>query len=298
MICNHGMGISRIDFSIPVTSFEHYPGLSGNVLSVVDFRNQLYAGTSEGLYLLDEVKGFKEVVVNVKEKVIQSQKIVDELESKAVVTEHEKKRKSFFSRLFDKIAGGKATDEKTEVSTDQSKAQASREYLVRKKKVLALQPVGYAYRKVAGLEGKCRQLVVVNDELLVVSSRGIYSVLNDKAKPILFGKYTLFAFPSGFNKDVIWIGTENGLERITKSNEVWTTTTIFLTENDLPVSVAELSAKQLLLTTESRVIRLTLNEAGAASPALASVMKGAFDSPVARTIMGNTMLDYVRLVKE
>lgn len=286
----HGMGISRIDFSIPVTSFEHYPGLSGNVLSVVDFRNQLYAGTSEGLYLLDEVKGFKEVVVNVKEKVIQSQKIVDELESKAVVTEHEKKRKSFFSRLFDKIAGGKATDEKTEVSTDQSKAQASREYLVRKKKVLALQPVGYAYRKVAGLEGKCRQLVVVNDELLVVSSRGIYSVLNDKAKPILFGKYTLFAFPSGFNKDVIWIGTENGLERITKSNEVWTTTTIFLTENDLPVSVAELSAKQLLLTTESRVIRLTLNEAGAASPALASVMKGAFDSPVARTIMGNTMI--------
>lgn len=289
----HGMGISRIDFSIPVTSYEHYSGLSGNVLSVVDFQNHLYVGTSEGLYLLDEVKGYKEVEVNVKERVARRQEKVTESESKAdeaTVNEHEKKRKSFFSRLFDKISGSKAAEEKTEVLTNKKQAQSSREYMIRKRKVLTLQSVGYAYRKIANLEGKCRQLVAFNNELLVVSSRGIYSVTGDKAKAIISGTYTLFALPSGFNKDLVWIGTEKGLVEIAKNDGSWTTTTIFPTENDLPVSVAELSAKELLLTTESTVIKLTLNGASVANSAVVSAKGGAFDSPVARTIMGRPMI--------
>lgn len=290
----HGMGISRIDFKIPVTSYEHYPGLNGNALSVVEFQNRLYVGTSEGLYMLNEVKDFKEVEIVVKEKVPQRSGQVGAATTSntsevAAVAEHEKKRKSFFSRLFDKIAGNKPSEEHGEVAATESKL-AQEQIVRKKKKILALQSVSYAYQKIAGVEGKCRQLVVFNDELLVVSSRGVYSVSKDKATPVVVGKYSLFAVPSGFNKKVVWVGTESGLQQLTENDGKWTVVMIFPSENELPVSVAEFSAKELLLSTESSVIKLTLNGSSVANAVAVNTKGNTFDSPVVRTISGHTMV--------
>ena len=59
-------GLSRVDFSFPVRDYNIYHGLSGNLLTTCMFNNTLYAGTSEGLFTLGEIREYREVEVWVK----------------------------------------------------------------------------------------------------------------------------------------------------------------------------------------------------------------------------------------
>ncbi|MFH1319146.1 MAG: SpoIIE family protein phosphatase [Bacteroidota bacterium] len=64
---SHDYGITRVDNSIPVRNFSLYPGLEGNIISVIDFDRTVYVATSEGVFYLTEVKNFKELEIYIKE---------------------------------------------------------------------------------------------------------------------------------------------------------------------------------------------------------------------------------------
>ena len=59
----HGYGISRIDFSLPISDYSHYPGLSGVTTAILSHNNELYVGTNEGVFVLDEVREYDKVDV-------------------------------------------------------------------------------------------------------------------------------------------------------------------------------------------------------------------------------------------
>lgn len=65
---SHEFGISRIDHALPVRRFDAYPGLVGNLTCVIDHQENLYVGTSEGLFFLDKVEDYKEIEVLIKRK--------------------------------------------------------------------------------------------------------------------------------------------------------------------------------------------------------------------------------------
>jgi len=56
----HDYGFTRISPLMPLRSYGNILGLEGNILSVVNQGNRIYAGTSLGVYYLDEVKDYRE----------------------------------------------------------------------------------------------------------------------------------------------------------------------------------------------------------------------------------------------
>ncbi len=59
----HDKGISRISPYLPYRTFEQYPGLEGNILSIKRHRGQMYVGTTEGLFHLKRIERVKKVRV-------------------------------------------------------------------------------------------------------------------------------------------------------------------------------------------------------------------------------------------
>lgn len=62
----HDYGITRVDNTLPIKNYSSYPGLEGNLISVIEFDSTIYISTTEGIYYLTKVKDFKELIVYIK----------------------------------------------------------------------------------------------------------------------------------------------------------------------------------------------------------------------------------------
>ena len=62
----HDYGISRIAPLAPIRSFRNLPGLEGNIQSIINYQGEIYVGTSLGVYYLDKVQDYNEIVYFVK----------------------------------------------------------------------------------------------------------------------------------------------------------------------------------------------------------------------------------------
>lgn len=84
---SHGYGLSRIDTRIPVMNFNSYPGIRGNIVTAAILNNKLYAGTNEGIYLLDEKRDYisREVIIEVKPEPKEATRL--EVETEAAIEE-------------------------------------------------------------------------------------------------------------------------------------------------------------------------------------------------------------------
>ncbi len=69
----HDYGISRADISVPVRNYSSYPGIEGNLISVIDHDSTVYVATTEGVYYLTEVNDLSEVLIYIKEPKKRSQ---------------------------------------------------------------------------------------------------------------------------------------------------------------------------------------------------------------------------------
>ncbi len=300
----HGMGISRTDLNIPIKSFEHYSGISGNILSIAEFNKMIYAGSSEGLFYLAEIKDFKEVDVPVQPAKKVEQPVEVKKEPEQIVTpeqqqvqpqdQESKKKKGFFSRLFSKTARVEAKAEKEAEKQKEAeliteiKKEEKKEITAAKKKIYALQSVRHSYQKVPNIDGKCRQLMVYDNKLIAATSTGIYEVEDNKGKALVTGKYILFAKPSDFFKKTLYLCTTNGVERLSFINNKWQAVNLFKIENEYPVSLVELSDDTLLITTEFNVYKLSIVQGGQAVSKLLTPKNKSIDSPIARKVGGAT----------
>lgn len=287
----HGMGVSRIDFQLPLRTISHFVGLSGNVLSVAEFNGLSYVGTSEGLFVLESKGDYKESVVSVKEKVVVDKPSAvphPSLPPQAPVTA-EKKKKGFFSRMFGsdskvvKTINDAKVEEPEQVSTEQVSTVK-----ISKRKVRKLQSVSHYYKKISGVDGKCQQLLVLDGKLLAVTSLGVFEVSKGGAKPIVVGKDIRVAAPSVENKSIVWLGGADGIFTLQYKNGDWQYNPAISLGNDEPTSIVELSINELLVSTESKVVRLLVGGKGA--PLSVPVNGMLFDSPLVRRISGSVRI--------
>lgn len=68
--------ITRADIHLPISNFSEYPGLEGKITGVRIVDNTLYTATIEGLYYLEKINRFEELITVVKkeqEKLIETQ---------------------------------------------------------------------------------------------------------------------------------------------------------------------------------------------------------------------------------
>lgn len=283
----HGMGISRLDLNVPVKSFEHYSGLSGNILTVADYNRNLYAGGSEGLFYLTEETTYTQVEVPVVQiKQVKKQEEAEKETVKQTVQPEEKdvkkKKKGFFARLFSK-------SDKAEVQTGEIEAVGKKEKGViasEQKKVYSFQTVSHVYKKIQGVEGKCKQLVVFQNKLLAATSTGVYEVSGGKGKPILNEKYILYIKPSEFNNRMLFVCSSDGVSSLTYISDRWQENKLFSIENEYPMSLVEVSENNLLVTTEFNVYKLSVVLGGDAISKQLTPANVAIESPVVRKVAG------------
>ena len=164
----HDYGFTRIDPFLPFRTFNHYPGLVGNLLSVQSLGNQVYVGTTLGLFLLSKDEIFEDEVYNV------TQTLVTKTPAEEVKQEQTKTKRGLFGLRKKKIT---PVPEPAIAKTSSKKIQVQKTRHV-------LKGVEYVYKRVAGISGKVEQLVVVEKKLMCGGVGGVFQIDGVKSIPV------------------------------------------------------------------------------------------------------------------
>jgi serine phosphatase RsbU (regulator of sigma subunit) len=214
---SHQYGLTRADLNLPVENFSIFPGLKGNLSSSLRHNNELYVATSEGVFYLAEVKDYTEVEILIKKE--QSQSKGDD-SKQGRLQDEQAGRKNIFTRIF----GKKPVQQKAPESLSPESKPAVQ---YTRKTVSRLKSINFVYRKVAGFNEKCRQMVSTPYGILAATNRGLYYIHDKKASPVSADRYINFITwePVG---DKYYIGTSDGFFTIKYINGNW------ITDNPLP----------------------------------------------------------------
>ena len=274
----HSFGISRIDNQLSVSNLTWYPGLSGNLTNIAYFNNQLYVGTSDGLYLLKEKREYKEKIVP--ERPAASTIITDFPEPIAEAGRIESSPTSKRSRKEQRKSG---KESKIQTTSDvQAPAAQQAGFLEKiisstinpvksaesnshkkdlsgiKKKVYALQTISHSYEKVPGLTGKCSEIVSLNDHLMVSTYNGLHSIRNNQVKTVLQNTFIGFLDP-GPGDTLLFAGSGKSLFVLQLKENNWEIIHEF-DALDYPVySACMTSPTELWLGSDNSAHKLTID---------------------------------------
>ncbi|MBL4655785.1 MAG: SpoIIE family protein phosphatase, partial [Bacteroidia bacterium] len=316
----HDYGFSRLDNLIPVRNYSSYPGLKGNLTSVIDFDNTVYVGTSEGVFYLDKVKDYDDLRGYMKKPkpkrivptVIREEYIPDvEEEQKVDVAKKisptekdtlQKPKKKEFTLFGKKIKLSAKSrkkkkkeeeiakqeeeqrlaliEEKQKEVTEEIKAPPKRVRVRQKviavqpeeptdeeKQVYALRSIKYVFKKVKGLEGKCKQLVNFDPadskkRLLVAGNSGLFEIVDQEANKIIDEPFVNCITVTG-NANRFFVGLNSGLRSIYYDDDKWQVEdTTFEFINKSVYSIVEENGRDLWLGCENSIYKLTINSVG------------------------------------
>lgn len=170
----HEYGFSCIAPQLPFLSFNHYTGLSGNILCAKTFRDNVYVGTSVGLFLLVKEDQYMDEIYYVDKKT----KVTKPAEQKPITTSQQessrKKGLQWFRRKKEQQETLPAVQEKSE--TVLTKVRMTRKVLMGST---------YSFKKVAGIETKVEKLLNHKGKLFAAGLSGLYEVIDNKAIPLV-----------------------------------------------------------------------------------------------------------------
>ena len=257
----HASGITRADNNLPVKKFSIYPGLEGHITSAIKLNDTLFVSTSEGLFYLSKVESLEDIQEYIRDtlysfnptqieepefkqvkKEPQIQRIVKTVtivqskpETKldkvlSLFSRKKKKAEPNIQERIDTLKMAKVqhvpTPKKNVVVYVPHKKIASVKVRLkssnrRKKEIYALQSIPFVYKKISGINAKCRQMIAYNNGLLVATNIGLFYVSGTNAKPLLKGHYVNFIHQSEQNTDRFFVGTSHGLYQTMNHDGIW-----------------------------------------------------------------------------
>jgi serine phosphatase RsbU (regulator of sigma subunit) len=267
---SHQYGLTRAELMLPVGNFTIYKGLMGNLISSVLHNNELYVATSEGVFYLDQVRSFTDEEILVRRDPIPGKPVEltpSELSptqlKKMPDQEVQKSHKSVFSRIFgkktepvtpEKVVVEKPVQEKGIVPT----SVISEPQFVRKT-ISRLKSVNYVFKKVEGLDEKCKQMVSTPDGILAATNKGLFLIKENKAKPLVTDRY-IYLISGISSENRYFVATAEGYFYLTTGKSGWETV---FPDNEFtqPVyTVVSSDINTLWAGTDDEVIRITLGE--------------------------------------
>ena len=296
----HEYGMSRIDLKLPVRNINNYPGLEGNLTSIIEIDTTIYVSTSEGVYYLSEVKNYNEIEVLVKVNVEKQDKVAkkeslsndpendnNERKSETQTTESKEEKTGIFGKLFGKKKNkrrkkkNKASDERSSTHNEvasQSKDVAKEEKPKKKRKkkvvvsspsskyekqkIYALQSISHRFNKINGIDGKAKQFVQYKNSILVAANTGLYQIVNLKASIIIPNRYINYIHPSKLNNNKFYVGTNNGLLIAEFKNKEWVITDNLNEFNENIYSILELDKNNLWVGSENVAYKILFDNSG------------------------------------
>ena len=292
---SHEFGLTRADLTLPVRNFGIYPGLNGNIISSLWHEGNLYVGTSDGLFVLREIKEYRNV--DVLERVRSSRRAAakvsrpaentlssgagsgsgqeQEQEQEQEVTVIQRHR-SVFDRIFGKKDVNKPVekDKPADVIKDKPVAlemerekpfvtdiQLRPDYVYVRRTESVVHSVYYEYKKIPGIDEKCRQLVSTSHGILAATSMGLYSITRDNAIAVETDRYinrigTVMADGSHL------VVTNNGCFSVAFRGSKWKVTESDVDDNRAFFSGVTDDDNNLWLGAENCIVRIKADNAG------------------------------------
>lgn len=224
----HDYGFTRIAPFMPLRSFSHYDGLQGNILCTYSASNSPYVGTSVGLFRLDRIDVYDELVyyVDVEIKSPPAKKRVKkETTSQPVTPPKEEprpevkapdsKKGGLFSFLKKKKKGTEEpakTEAKPQTTTPQVQEEyeeieekSAPRYRREKRTQRTLRAAHHVFKKVQGVDSKITHIAEVNGRLMASGVGGLYEVTGLTSKAILEEPIRYMFAPTG--KDFVLVST-------------------------------------------------------------------------------------------
>lgn len=271
----HEYGMSRVDLNLPVRNINNYPGLEGNLTSLIGIDTVIYVSTSKGVYYLTEVKNYDdiEVLINAKEKAANKKDDELERDKNSIINDDENKT-GIFGKLFGKNKDKKknkrtneATEEEslTETIVVEKEKKESNKKVTKKnssalnnpiskyetKKNYVLKSISHRFIKIVGVEGKTKQLVQYGNKLLVASNTGLYQIENFRTTQIISDKYVHYICQAKMNNHKFYIGTSDGLLIAENQKGKWIIKDVLDDFNVNVYSILELHGNNLWIGSEN-----------------------------------------------
>jgi len=119
----------------------------------------------------------------------------------------------------------------------------------------------YYYKKIDNLDFKCREIVELENNLLVSTNFGLYEIKNKNVKPIIEGKYILKIYKSE-QKNKIYVSSTSGLDVIIFDKNKFTVKNIISSDtlNDNIFSIVEENENSIWLGGEGYAYNILLSE--------------------------------------
>jgi serine phosphatase RsbU (regulator of sigma subunit) len=288
----HQYGLTRVDISLPVHSYENYPGLSGNLTAVAMLNNVLYVSTNEGVFFLNEKKDFvsEEIVVKVEspstvQLEMEEPNVGDELITQPVyreLTPRELRRQKRLARkdsleksgdsIADSLVAG-PEEEPEEPGRDkelypeeknangQTSGDGIRVIGTRtgtrsiKQKIYSLQSISHEFTRLGRFEKKVKDLVPIGNRIIIASNGGLYEVVNKQLKTIMKDWYIERIFTS-LDPSVMYVVTDETVYSMKLHNNAWSTVTDFSYIGQEIYSVCEEGDNAIWLGCDNRSYRI------------------------------------------
>jgi len=205
----HEYGFTRVAPYLPFRSFGHYPGLQGNLLCALSFDNEVYVGTSLGLYKLQKEDVYDETVYYVENaapkkqvtvstsqtKKAETEKTPEQGQTPKVDSEQEATSKNQGFWRFLKRKQNKQTTtvqaprdnsgQETPAEATAPVAESTPQIQKLKKIQKVLRSSQFVYKKVTGIDAKITHLLNVQGTIVAAGLGGAFEVNGLQAKTIL-----------------------------------------------------------------------------------------------------------------
>ncbi|MDZ4714958.1 MAG: hypothetical protein SH819_05760 [Cytophagales bacterium] len=166
----HEYGFSRAAPFLPFRTFNHYPGVSGNLLCVQSFDEDVYVGTSVGLFRLSKDEIFANELYEVTQTIPVSSEPAGE-----VIAERKKSRRGFLGLGKKKTAAPPPVVARPPAAKQHRQVQKVRRILT---------GIEHSFKQVSGVDGKVDQLIIVGKKLIGGGISGAFEVNGSKATPL------------------------------------------------------------------------------------------------------------------
>ncbi|WP_258105321.1 hypothetical protein [Marinoscillum sp. MHG1-6] len=167
----HQFGFSRIDPGAPVKCLSNYEGIEGNLLAEINYRGDMFVGTSSGLFKLVYDSVFTINVSENRVKVRNKEKTLEEdlAEQHTAIESNDKdeKGKGLFG-IFRKLL----PEPEPEPTPPASRSDYSYKYETVKTKTFKY--ARWEYKKIPEIISKCNSLIELDGVLLIGTNLGLF----------------------------------------------------------------------------------------------------------------------------
>lgn len=266
----HDYGFTRIAPYLPFRSFSHYPGIQGNLLCALSFRNNVYVGTSLGLFKLTKEDVYDELIsyvdIEIKPKATKGKPappaVIEPVADKQ--PEPESKKRRFFDFLRKKKTEKPEEKKPAEDPLKQKQPEpknevASKPQYRREKKVeRVLRFSQYGFKRVAGIDAKVTQLIEFEGKLMAAGLSGVYEVSELTSRAVT-NEPVRFVF--GYDAQSLFLAStyEDELLALEHVNGAWQPSSIFNDFDDQINFIFEGKENELWLNALDKVYRLEID---------------------------------------